>query len=187
MFCLCWINETAAQASGNLSGSAATESGTISLTSSGTADWDFYDLGGTTTNQKKAGGTAVGLISGYTSISSTTGLTGYNTSNIFTWTDGTPTSSESASTGILTASGANAGAYITAPADVTTRVLHVYMGNYTSPEPGYTAYAKIVAHLSDSISTDYNVTTSIQGLSTYKFGSSLFYLGNGKSSFPTSK
>ena len=136
---------------GALSGAVSTPSTTQNLTQLGTTDWAHWGLTSATSFNHKASGQ--GQISNYTVVGSGP-ATAFNDHPFgFTWTDGTPTASATNSkTGVYVA-GLNSGFQITAPADLTTRTLSVYVSVWT-------AQGKLTAHLSDGSAVDY-VDTSV--------------------------
>ena len=106
-------------------GSLTTLSGAnVDLTAEGVRDWAHW---GYTNNfdHKASGG---GQISTYSVIGGASVSTYNGGATSFTWSDGTPdTSASNSPTGVyVTTTGS--GFQITAPADVTTRTLRVYLG-----------------------------------------------------------
>lgn len=143
-----------------LTGALSTPSGTQNLTTLGTADWAHWGFGSVTGfDHKSAGGSQ---ISNYTLVGTPPSVTQV-TNNPFgyTWTDGTPTASATATTtGIFVMNPLVAqGFSFTAPATTTTHTLLVYIGVYFSR-------GQIVAHLSDSSAADYADTGLTDGVGT---------------------
>ena len=137
--------------SGALSGALSTPSGTQNLTQLGTVDWAQWGLTAATSFNHKASGQ--GQISNYTTVGSAAATRFADHPFGFTWTDGTPTATgTNRKTGVYVA-GINNGFQITAPADLTTRTLSVYVSVWT-------AQGKLVAHLSDGSAVD-SVNTSL--------------------------
>jgi hypothetical protein len=152
---------TAPVGSGTLTGSSATPSGTIQLTPEGTSDWAHWGLNAATDFNHKAGVTP--LISNYAVVGAGTPARYANNSVGFTWTDGTPAASATASTTGIYISGQGQGFRITAPAGTTARTLKVYVG-------AWRAQARMVAHLSDGSSVDYTdgTLTNSAGVTTLR-------------------
>jgi hypothetical protein len=144
----------------------ATPSGTQNLTTLGTLDWAHWGLTSASSFDHKAGVTS--QISNYTVVG--TGPVNRYTDNAFgySWTDGTPTASATASTTGVYVSSVGNGFQITAPADTTQRTLTVYVD-------AYHAQGKMVAHLSDASSPDYvdttinSVSPTVQGAYTFVY------------------
>jgi hypothetical protein len=125
------------------------------LTTLGTTDWAQWGKGGSygQFNHKASGGSKISNVTqinpgganfgGYTVASRST-----------TWTDGTPTSSDTNEHGYIWANDAiGAGFSFTVPAGTTAQTLFVYAGGYGS---GLT----LTAHLSGSSAADYVATAS---------------------------
>jgi hypothetical protein len=73
------------------------------------------------------------------------------------WTNGTPTATDTADQGFLWANnGIGAGYSFTVPADTTTRTLYIYLG-------GYSSGSQLTAHLSDGSAANYVTTFSSSG------------------------
>ncbi len=133
-----------------MSGSVATSTVAVNLTTTGTADWAHwpgYD-------HKATGGSQ---ISNVTAVGA--GMSSYgNDPRALSWSDGTPNLSGSSTNGLYI-TGAGKGFSITVPADMTTRTLKVYVG-------GWSSSGKLVAHLSDSSAADY-VDATLSGGGQY--------------------
>ena len=146
-----------AQAAGSLVGSVAASAGlAVNLTQQGTTDWAQWGYSGTSFNHKAVSGNPVGLISNYT-LTDVGAANSYGDNALnFSWTDGTPTASVSATTtGIYYAGGPptsgtqpGTGFEFTVPADTTSRTVKVYVG-------GVTGSATLIATLSDGSAATY--------------------------------
>jgi hypothetical protein len=81
----------------------------------------------------------------------------------YSWTDGTPTASATATTTGIYVSNSGNGFSITAPADLTTRTLILYVSSFQ-------ADLALSAHLGDSSAGDYNdsFTNTASSTSIYK-------------------
>ncbi|MGA7937541.1 MAG: Ig-like domain-containing protein [Kovacikia sp.] len=159
------ITVTAAASGGSLTGTGASSSATVNLTTDGTTDWAHWSG----YDHKASGGSQ---ISNYTVIGSGTVNTYTNDLRTLTWSDGTPTASGSNKNGIYIA-GTNNGFQITAPADSTQRTLKVYVG-------GWNSGGTLTAQLSDGSAANYvNTANSSTGqynavyTLTYKAASAL--------------
>lgn len=140
---------------GLLSGSSASASSSYNLTTLGTSDWrQWGDSDGT--NHDSSGGSQISSVSqigggNYGSFNNSGGTSE-------SWTNGTPTSSNSGDTNVLYCNDvANAGWTFTAPADTTTRTLYVLWGGALGTT------VKLNAHLSDGSATDYSDTKVLSG------------------------
>jgi Flp pilus assembly protein TadG len=134
------ITVTAAASGGSLTGTGASSSATVNLTTDGTTDWAHWSG----YDHKTSGGSK---ISNYTVVNTGTVNTYTNDPRTLTWSDGTPTVSGSNKNGIYIA-GIGNGFQITAPADLTQRTLKVYVG-------GWQSGGTLTAHLSDGSAVDY--------------------------------
>ena len=139
---------------GLLSGASASPSSSVNLTSDGTLDWGHWGrLKGATSgmafNHKASGG---GRISNYTLIGGVLPRDYAGNAITYSWSDGTPTTSNSTASGIYT-SGAGNGFRITAPADTTERTLKVYVG-------GWKSTGQLRATLSDGSASAYTAQAS---------------------------
>jgi hypothetical protein len=97
---------------------------TVNLTAVGTSDWarwPGYD-------HKATGGSQVPT---YTLIGTTAAMPYGDAPRTISWTDGTPTPTGSVISGLYIA-GSGTGFQLTAPADLTTRTLTVYVGGWAS-------------------------------------------------------
>ena len=125
------VSLTVLPVTGALIGSSVTVPATVNLTTAGSLDWaDWGESTGIPPNflEQKAGGsnqitdvTAIGSSSGPNLFSGTIGTT--------LWTDGTPDTFDTNTTGIYFV-GLDQGYQISVPADTTRKVLTVYAGGY---------------------------------------------------------
>jgi len=141
-----------------LSGTVACTSATVDISSVGDIDWAIWP----NYVHKSSGGAK---ISNYTVLGSGVPQTSANAGRIVTWTDGTPTISGSASTGVSVQGNGN-GFQITAPADTTARTLYVYV-------TGTDSSGKLIAHLSDGSVPDY--ASSLSGAGQYNAVYTIIY------------
>jgi hypothetical protein len=147
-----------AASAGSLTGSQATAASSYNLTTLGAADWAHWGRGGTYGNfDHKASGNS--QISNVTQLGTGGNYGGYtDSSRNATWTDGTPTASDTNEHGYIWANAAlGAGYSFTVPADTTTRTLYVYAG-------GFSSGGTLTAHLSDGSAADYVVSASGNGI-----------------------
>lgn len=148
--------------SGSMSGNS-TSSTVVNLTSEGSTDW--YSMGGDSTtntcpgvNRKTTGGSVIG---GYTFVGGASGLTGasFYLLQYKTWTDGTPTGSDTAGAQgdgcSFVGSTLGYGFSFTCPASTVSHVctLHIDSLNGT--------IFTINGHLSDSSAVDYNDSETV--------------------------
>ena len=137
---------------GSIAGSVTTVSTAVNLTSLGTGDWaHWYGY-----DHKASGG---GQISNFSLIGPGAASNYPDDPRAISWTDGTPTASATNNNGVFVA-GIGSGFSITAPADTTTKTVHLYVG-------GWQSGGKLVAHLSDSSSPDFVDTTPQSGSGQY--------------------
>jgi hypothetical protein len=141
---------------GSLSGSLAGAASSNNLTSLGTSDWAHWGRNGSYGNydHKASGGSKISNVSQVGSG----GFGGYfdSTRNV-SWSDGTPTSSDSGDDGYLWANNNTGVGYsFTVPANTSKQTLTVYLG-------GYSSGSTLTAHLSDGSAADYLVTLSNSG------------------------
>jgi hypothetical protein len=142
---------------GLLSGQQITAAASYNLTSLGTEDWAHWGRGGVLGNfdHKATGGSQISNIAivGSGAVSG-----GYSTaSRTSTWTDGTPTVSDTSEHGYIWSNGAlSTGFRFTVPASTTTQTLYVYAG-------GSGTNSSLTAHLSDGSAPDYVATVSGSG------------------------
>ncbi|MCM3874547.1 MAG: peptidoglycan DD-metalloendopeptidase family protein [Pyrinomonadaceae bacterium] len=137
-------------ATGLLSVSTSNPPANQSLTTEGTSDWSHWGLTTATSFNHKSG--VAQQISNYSQIGATSILRYTNNANAYSWTDGTPTGSASTTTGVYTY-GLGDGFQVTVPADITTRVLKLYVGVWA-------AQGKLEVTLSDGSASPY-VDTSL--------------------------
>ncbi len=144
--------DAAAAVHGSLAVTRQLVTGSIDLSSEGTADWAEWGATSVTDFDHKAtGGTQ---IASWTRIGSATVYgygNGYNQAGNdgFTWTGGTPVQTETTAqySGVWI-NGAPNGFSTTAPASTQARTLRLYVG-------GYNATGTFTAHLSDGSVADY--------------------------------
>jgi hypothetical protein len=136
---------------GSLVGSTATAStSTYALTTLGTTDWSHWNNTGWI--HKSAGGSQISTVTQFGS--GTYGNTSNSSRNV-SWTDGTPTTSNSDDQYYIYCNNKqNAGWTFTVPASTTSHKLFVMWGGAQG------ATIKLTAHLSDSSAADYNDTIS---------------------------
>jgi hypothetical protein len=149
---------------GSLTGGQVTAStSTYNLTSLGSSDWAHWNG---TFNHKSSGGTQ---ISNVTQTSGGSFGTWHSTSRNVSWTDGTPTTSNTDDQNYIWCNGTTGqGWTFTAPASTTSRTLYILCGG----GPG--ANIKINAHLSDGSSPDYTDTETVSS-SPYTYLYSITY------------
>jgi hypothetical protein len=142
---------------GSLVGAQATAASGYNLTSLGASDWVHWGRGGVYGNVDRDS-------SGNSQISNVSVLGlgnegGYsNTSRSVSWTNGTPTATDSGDDGYIWANNAlGAGYSFTVPADTTTRTLYVYAG-------GYSSGATLTAQLSDGSAAEFVASASGNGI-----------------------
>ena len=143
---------TVTTASASLSSSFFQPTGTQNLTAQGNSDWAHWGLSSSTSFDHKAGVTS--QISNYTVVNGEAGqVASFSGSPVnYTWTDGIPNRTVTATNTGVYISGQNRGLQIRVPADATPRQLTVFMGVFATQ-------AKITVHLSDNSAAD-NVDTS---------------------------
>jgi hypothetical protein len=135
---------------GALVGSFATPASLVVLSSEGTTDWAHWGLTTPSSFDHKAGGTP--QISNITKIGSNSINRLADNPTAFSWSGGTPTASAtSTSTGIWIQS-LNNGFQITAPADMVSRTLRVYLGLWK-------AQGQVQASLSNGSAPTYTDTS----------------------------
>jgi hypothetical protein len=152
---------------GTLTGSVAKPVSPVQLTQEGTLDWAHWGLAAVTDFNHKSGVTPqisnYALVGGIAPRRFANGLVG------FTWTDGTPAPTATATpTGVLV-SGQNNGFQITVPADTNLRTLRVYVGVWGNQ-------GNMAAQLSDGsapVYTDASLTntggSTTFGVYTFRF------------------
>jgi chitodextrinase len=142
----------ASSSGGLLSGSLAVPASVINLSSAGTTDWAHWGLSSTTSFDHKRGVTQ--SISNYTRLGTGNIWRVGDNLTAFSWSDGTPTASATATkTGIL-ALGVNNGFQITGPADTAQRTLKVHVGVWTGR-------GKFEVRLSDGSAPSYTDTSLV--------------------------
>ena len=144
---------------GLLTGSGLASTATVNLSAEGTVDWAHWSG----FDHKATGGTK---ISNYTRVGTGTVANYTNDLRTCTWNDGTPTVSASNKNGIYI-TGAGKGFQFTAPADLTSRTLKVYVG-------GWVSGGTLTAQLSDGSAADY-VNSSFSGSGQYNVVYTLTY------------
>lgn len=148
----------AAPGAGSLVGSQITAVSSYNLTTLGTTDWAHWGRGGVygRFDHKASGGSQISNVTQINPGGASFG--GYtDNSRSTTWTDGTPTASDSNEHGYIWANNAvGAGFSFTVPAGTTSHTLYVYAG-------GYDSGATLTAHLSDGMEADYVATASSSG------------------------
>ncbi len=157
------LTVTSVGVGGTLAGSLTAPSGVQQLTALGTADWAHWGLSSATSYNHKAGVTP--QISNYSIVGGGSAARYTNNAIGYTWTDGTPTATATATTTGIYISGQNQGFRITLPADTTVRTVTLNVGLWN-------AQGKMVAHLSDSSAPDYTDTSLSNAgvaLGTYTF------------------
>jgi hypothetical protein len=122
----------------------------IDLTVEGETDWAFWGLYGIDSFDQKFGGT--GSISNYTRVGSGTTYSYGNSSSAFSWTDGTPDPSTTATTTGIFFPGVNHGYEVDVAADTTPRLLNIYVG-------AWAARIHFEAELSDGSASSYSDET----------------------------
>ena len=136
-----------------LNGSAVAPPSVVNLTTEGTADWSHWGLSSASSFNHKAGVTS--QIGNYTPLGAPPGRFGGNPSVTTThsWTDGTPTASESGFAGGIFFVGVGNGYEISVPADTTVRTLRLYTQVYSSS-------SRVEATLSDGSAPAYSTVLS---------------------------
>jgi Ig-like domain from next to BRCA1 gene len=149
-------------ASGSLSVNFAAQTAPVNLTSEGTLDWAHWGLNGAPSFDHKAGVTQ--QISDYSMIGSAAAGSFGDLAYAHSWTDGAPTTSATATTGVYVSGAAGNGFRITAPADTTTRTLKLYVG-------AWDAQGQLQVQLSDGSAATYTDTlaSSSSGTTNYVY------------------
>ena len=145
---------------GTLTSTKVSSTASVNLTSVGTSDWTHWPG---YVHKTTGGGQISDFIAMYPP--DPTGTYG-DDARTFSWTDGTPTTTGSGTTGVSVA-GYGAGYQISAPADTTTRTLNVYLG-------GWNSIGKMRAYLSDGSAEDI-VDVNPVGQGSYYFTYSFTY------------
>jgi hypothetical protein len=137
-------------------------SSSVNLTSLGASDWTHWGyLGNPGFDHMSAGGSQVSSVSPFNSAV-------FNQTNdvntpLFSWNDGTPDGVVGGTQNQIYAQTVGGGFQFTAPADLTQRILKIYVG-MTGTTSG-----KLQAHLSDGSSPDY-VDTGVTTAGPYREG-----------------
>ena len=147
--------------SGSLSGTptTVTSATTFNLTSQGTTDWAAWGFDGM--DRDSSGGSKIGSASAYGGGS----MNSFNSSYLgFTWTNGTPDTSETGETdGCYNNGGVGDGFQFTVPASTTVQHVTVYVG-------GWSSGGTLTATLSDGSAATYtNSSMSNSGNSYYGY------------------
>jgi hypothetical protein len=133
-----------------LVGTSATPMSPVNLTAEGTRDWRFWGPSGATNFKRTAGD----MISDYTLVGPGAVTTHFRNAVTFSWSDGSPTLSQTAMADSINVSGTvGGGASIMVPASTTARTLSLYVG-------GSNDTGMIQATLSDGCVSDYVATAS---------------------------
>ena len=122
----CAITVTSSMAtSSSITATVADQSATVNLTSEGTSDWAKWGATSATSfDHKSSGGTKISNLTNYGTSSQYT-----NNSYAVSWTDGTPTASNTGTTkGEQAYAGSGSGFSFTVPASSTYRTVKVYVG-----------------------------------------------------------
>jgi len=136
--------------SSSLVGSSATAVNPVNLTTEGTRDWRFWGPSGATNFKRTAGD----MISDYTLVGPSAVTSHFRNAVTFSWSDGSPTLSQTAMADSINVSGTvGGGASITVPASTTARTLSLYVG-------GSNDTGMVQADLSDGCVSDYAATAS---------------------------
>jgi hypothetical protein len=147
---------------GTLNASFEKTQGAQDLTSLGTADWEHW-TSASVSNHKLSGREQ---ISYYNTVGGGTVLNETDSSVVFDWSDGMPSETAADVMSHTALAGRGYGFQITAPADVNTRTLLVYVGVKK-------AEGEMRAHLTDSSASDYIDSSSTKlngtGERRYKF------------------
>jgi len=143
-----WVIQAVSSGSSLLTGSASSATTAANLTTVGSIDWAHWGDGVPGLVRKASGGSQIGA---YTVVNSGGPTAFPNALRVLSWSDGTPTASNSANTTGLYLSGG--GFSVTVPASTTTRTVTLYVG-------GWNSGATLTAHLSDSSAGDYTDVTA---------------------------
>jgi len=144
----------------SLTASSNTSTATVNLTTVGTSDWAHWP-------EFTEKSTGAARISNY-NLTSGGSVHPYTDSPMtLTWSDGTPTVSSSAHTGLYLA-GIGKGFRITVPADKTTRQLTLYLG-------GYVSTGMLTATLSDGSAATYTDSSHSSSTGQYVANYTLTY------------
>jgi hypothetical protein len=123
---------------------------TVDLSSEGLSDWAHWGMNNANSYDHKAG--VVPAISNFLPIGGNGAIT-YQTSSLYNWSGGTPSSSTTGTPSGVYIYGVNNGFEINVPADTTQRTLKLYVGVWE-------ARGKLQANLSDGSAAAY-VDTSM--------------------------
>ena len=134
----------------SLAGTSEMPATAIDLTAEGTQDWRFWGGTGASTFKRTAGD----KISDYTLFGGGSITTRFRNSVTFSWSDGSPTMSQTAAADTMTVSGTvGGGASLMVPATSTAHTLSVYVG-------GANDTGTMEATLSDGCVPTYTATSS---------------------------
>jgi hypothetical protein len=140
----------------SLTGTASSSTAAINFTTGDiTGDWIHFGRAIPGIDQRAVAGAAVGVISSYTKVGSGTVGTYRTDTRLLSWTDGTPTASNSGSAQGVEVGGSGGGFQITCPAGPSQGVLTVCCG-------GLNCGGTLTAHLSSGTVADYTATTTNQ-------------------------
>jgi hypothetical protein len=145
----------------SLVGSSVSPPATADLTTVGALDWAHWGFSGNTDFDHKKGANLIGnaVLVG---DSNSNGPTQYSDNHVaFTWTNGTPHASATATTTGVWVSGIGNGVQISAPSGTVPRTLQLYIS-------AHLAAGQLVAHLSDGTTADYSDSFSDHSSGTYR-------------------
>lgn len=163
----------AAASGASLSGSYTTSTSAVNITTTGSTDWIHW--GGTSSsntcngvNRKSGGGSQ---ISDYT-VNGSGGNNAYpNDARAISWTDGTPTASDTNQTGCYTLGQSGSSFTFTLPASTAAHTAILYLGGFNMTA----GQLKLTAHLADGSAADYTDTTCGVGGGTFDCNYTLTY------------
>jgi hypothetical protein len=150
------VNAAALALGGSLSGLVSSNPTPVNITLEGNADWVQWDLTGT---NRKAGLTPQisDAIPAGGGVTPEVVLRYNNDPRPIGWSDGNPLPTAANDFGGMFTAGLQNGFVITAPADLSSRTLHVHVG-------GWNSGATLTAHLSDASGADFvDVTPTASG------------------------
>jgi len=148
-----WTLSAAGGGSPEVVGTSTTSQTSANLTALGSTDWIHWGDTTATAVNRKTGVTAA--FSNYTVVGTGTINTYTNDLRPLTWTDGTPTASETSDTsGVYSANGVVGNGFsFTVPAGTTAQKLSLFVG-------GWNSAGTLTATLSDGSAGPYTITTS---------------------------